>query len=356
MPDQTKSIISGGGGDYSTIQTWENDTDVSGGFWKGEIQDSAAYDEAITIAGGTGTPTSSNYVWLTASLGNRHAGVAGTGHARVHTDTASGHAFTISSDFVRIEYLEVKLVTPGSSDECFHVNDNVNDLLLEKLYIWTDSATSDTDGIYAADDADLTVVNCILEGFDRAGFHAQNFSGTVTQTWNLAFNSLYDNRRNIYVRAQGASTITLDCFNNAALAPTVTDYDVFDATSETSSDWTGSHNADSDNSIASRDANVEDTIDTNTQANLVATTVWTDPANGDFTVVSGQGLAGNGTASFTAGDTRADTSVDIAGTTRSNPPSIGAFDLGAAVGEDEEFAGTLVSNERQLFRDEVVNY
>lgn len=341
MPDQTKTIIAGGGGDYSTIQAWENDTDVSGGFWKGVISDNSAYDETVTISGGTGTPTASNYVWLDVDASNRHAGAAGTGHGRMNIDTASGHAITVGADFVRISNLEIKQASPGASDEGIRVNGGVDDLLIEKCIIWTDSATADTDGVYAGNSSvTLTAVNCLLYGWQRAGFHQQNFnSTTITSRWAIEHCSIYDcgvtgeaSSGGIVCEADGTSTaITYVVNNTASLGNDAAGEDyAFVSGTTTKVAWTGSNNADSDGSLANRANEAADTIDTNSQTPLVATTVWTAPGTGDFTVVNSQGLDDNG-ASFTSDDTRADVSVDIAGTSRDGTtPDIGCFEEAGA--------------------------
>ena len=44
MPDQTKTI-GAVGKDYTTIAAWLADADVSDGFWKGVIEDSAEFNE-----------------------------------------------------------------------------------------------------------------------------------------------------------------------------------------------------------------------------------------------------------------------------------------------------------------------
>jgi hypothetical protein len=61
--------------------------------------------------------------------------------------------------------------------------------------------------------------------------------------------------------------------------------------------------------------------------NLVATDVFTDPANGDFTVVTGQGLDG---AVNPANDLSGTFTNDITGATRSVPWEIGAYEIAAA--------------------------
>lgn len=339
------SVQAGGGGDYTTLQTGENDTDVSSSTWELSVDDNSDYDETVTISGGTGTPTISNYFWLYANTSNSHAGSWDTGSARQQVDTASGHAFTIGSDFVRLSRWQVKQNSPGTSDEIGRLNAGVDDLLVERFIGWTDSATADTDGFYAANSAiTATFVNFLLYGFTRCGLHQQNFtSGTsITSRWAVEHGSIYDcgasgETDGGGIRAETAGTttsLTYVIYNTAVLATTDQDDYEHSGSNATSTkiDWTGSNNADSDGSIATRDADVGDTFDTNTQDSLVATTVWTDPANGDFTVVSAQGLDGNGT-SFTSDDTRADVSVDIAGTARNgSTPSIGCFEVAAAGG------------------------
>lgn len=172
----TKTIIAGGGGDYTTIAAWEADTNLNGGadIWKGVISDNSNYDENVTI--NTDGTSISSYVWLTVASGNRHAGVANTGHARMYS-TGTSHIITIDANWGRVEWLDIKMAAAGASDEGIRVAVNTDDVLISYCIIWTDQSASDQDGINFADAPDTSSTcsmdNCIIYGWERAGIHPQ---------------------------------------------------------------------------------------------------------------------------------------------------------------------------------------
>ena len=107
MADTTVTVRQDGTGDYTTISSAEAAGDVSSGYYKIEIDDSSTYNENVTISV-TGTGSSSNYVWLTVSAGNRHAGIAASsGHARI-----TG-GLTVQEPYTRIEYLDIDAPSTG---------------------------------------------------------------------------------------------------------------------------------------------------------------------------------------------------------------------------------------------------
>ena len=168
----TKTIIAGSGGDYTTVAAWEAATNLGAGadIWKGVISDNSNYDENVTI-NVNGTSVTS-YVWLTVASGNRHVGVAGTGHARMR-GTGASHIITIDSDFCRISWLEIKQAQAGASDEGIRVITS-DEILIQYCIIWTDTNAADQDGIYHGTDCgDISVDNCLVYGWRRAALHSQ---------------------------------------------------------------------------------------------------------------------------------------------------------------------------------------
>ena len=355
MADQTKSIIAGGSGDYTTIQGWEDASDVSTGFWKGEINDNSAYDETVVIAGSTGTDSATNYVWLTGGASNSHVGVAGTSHARLATDTASGHCITVSEDYFRLSKLEIKQISPGTSDEGIRVTSNMNDVVLEKCIIWTDSATADTDGIYSGNWAvsSLNIDNCAVYGWARGGMNLQNYDSSNTAEWNIDFCTIIGCGATGEVESGGIvngehsdSTTIINVYNTFCgdTASTYQDFNGYDHGGGGTPAWTGTNNACTDGSLTSEG------IATNAQESLTVD----DSAQGSgsyFLVVSEVGgsedynLLDDSAANKAYGnainrvgsepDARQDFSIDIVGNARSTAspgPDIGAFEFIASGG------------------------
>ena len=178
MATVTSSIISAGGGDYTTIAAWLTGTDLNSGadIWKGEISDNSAYDESVSFTT-NGTSTTS-YVWLTTATANRHAGVAGTGHGRISYSGAATYAINFDADYARVSDLEIYRPGSGSignGDHGIEVDD-AHLSLVDKCIIWTDEATAGTlDGIMTnstfdnSPDKDFIMDNCAIYGWTRSG-------------------------------------------------------------------------------------------------------------------------------------------------------------------------------------------
>ncbi len=71
-----------------------------------EIVDSEEFDENITLASFTGTPTASKYVLLTTAAGARHAGVWDTGKAYI-TSSAGTETTYLQEDYAMITYCQI---------------------------------------------------------------------------------------------------------------------------------------------------------------------------------------------------------------------------------------------------------
>ena len=104
MPDTTVTVKQDGTGDYTSISAAENAAYLPGGYHKIVIDDSNQYTEAVTFS--AGGATSSNYLWLTVSEGNRHGGVAGSG-ARIKRPLTDTVVLNVTNNYTRFEHLEV---------------------------------------------------------------------------------------------------------------------------------------------------------------------------------------------------------------------------------------------------------
>lgn len=350
------------GADHTTIGSavsWfqSNHNFTTDGIGTIQIIDSAEYNEVVTISGIAGTPSSSAYLKLTASAGNRHAGVAGTGHARIRSSTNGSHAITVSIDFTLIEYLEIQQDSTGSSDEGVRITSGINDVVISRCIIWTDSAATDTDGVYTGNwAASYSIDNCILYGWARGGIHLQNFGGTETQTANIDYCTIYDcgtsndDEGGIVSREVSGATNILNIYNTASLDPDISGRAFFDY--ETASTWTGTNNACTDTSLT--------TVGLTTGAQESLTVSATTQSSGSFFVVNnitagtedllllddaaGNLAYGNGTTRVgSEPDSRQDFSLDIAGNTRSTTtpsPDIGASEYTAVGGATAALTGT----------------
>jgi len=344
MADQTFQI--GTGETYTTIAGWEAASDVSTGFWKGELKDTAAYG-GVTIAGVTGTPSISNYVWLSATSGNKHSGLAGTTHARIAA--AGAGAVTISDDFTRIDDIEIGLTGSNNSDEAIRITANTNNVLISRCIIWTGTTQIDKDGIYTGNwDCSYSVDNSIIYGFTRGGINAQSWqNSTRTQTVNIDYCTIVKCGSSGEVESAGITSRTggtnvtnnINVYNTGCFDTASTYDDFANYTEAGTTNWTGTHNASSDASLTSRG------IATSAQESLTLTA--TTQSSGSYFVVQNIGAgtedyqlldeaAGNlaiGNATDRVGsepDARQDFSLDIVGNTRntSSPsPDIGASDI-----------------------------
>ena len=296
------------GGDYSVIQTAEAAADLNSGadIWKIVVSDNEEYDEDLVFdQNGTGT---GSYVWLTSDPANRHAGVAGTGHARILGN--GDHVIEISGDWTRVSWMEIQSDSTSNSDEGVRLADGVTNVLVQYCIIWTDQAVISQDGVYAgssAPETDASFDHLIVYGFDRAGFHLQNVSGTSTNnTWAIDHCAVYKCGDTDSVTESGGYVINQEdaggvavwtiynswgsgCINDSAAAdePYHDQPGTGRGTPAGTVTWNGTHNL--------SDFNTRDDIDGTDN-----TTNWQDATSGevDTTKTSGAWLVVN---SLTAG-------------------------------------------------------
>lgn len=341
----TRTVIAGGGGDHTTIGsaiTWVQSNHDFGtdGIATISIQDTSEYNENISLSGFTGTTTASAYLLITVSAGNRHSGVAGTGHARIRGSTSGTHVITQSTDFSQVEYLEIQQDSNGSSDEAFRLTSGVSDLVISRCIVWNDQTAADSDGFYAGDYSAerIRIDNCVIYGFQRAGVNSQMFSGAHTHSWDIDHCTMVKNgasgegETGIHSRtADAGATVTINVYNT--FSDDAGHSECFDETNGGGTHtWTGTHNACTDTSLTSRSlttgANESLTVNTTNFTNVTAGTE-------DYS------LPGSGSALYDAGtdrqgsepDSRQDFSTDIAGNARGTTNvDQGAFEFQAAAG------------------------
>lgn len=338
--------------DRLTIALWESNVGVFGtDTYEGLISTDDEFDEQVQLQGSTGTPSITSYLHLTVDPANRHAGVQGTGHARISRDNpASGRVIEIDAAFTRVSWLEVELTGTGVSDEAFRILGNtISDVLIQYCIVHSDESNVDQDTFYVeAPDAvstlRLRIDNCIIHSWGRHGLHIQNATTTndFTFTGNIdhcAWEDFTNTSRGIaiFFEQDGeASDFTITIHNTWATGnnddSTYADSD-FDQTPgipDGTMVWNGSHN------LAALPGDINDISGTDNTTNWqFATDGIADvtKTTGSWVVVNsltdgsedllllddaaGNLAAGNGTnRQGSEPDARQDFSVDITGATR----------------------------------------
>ena len=352
--------------DYTTITAWEADAPSLGtDIWKGVISDNSEYNENVTMSA-AGTPSITTYLYLTVAAANRHSGVAGTGHARIRGDTNALDVITMSSDFTRVEWLEIKQDATATGDAGIWVDTSVEDVLIEYCIIWDDSSGF-KDGISfqegSADPMSGSVSNCIIYGFMRAIIRCRNQSGNVsTIDVNVDHCTLRHKTGSSDVLRGALSSSVLDAsdVNTINVYNTIgyTEDGVIEAFADMNATdrgapvgtaiWNGSHNLAGDQGTNDEIDGTDNTSDwqfatdgdSETTQDSGAFIVFKDIGTGteDFTLLDGAvgNLAvGNGTNRIgSEPDARQDFSIDITGNVRAQSNvDIGAHNFSQATRE-----------------------
>lgn len=245
------TTICSSGCDYTTFFNWEAGEDGSiNAPAVGQITEGFQDTTAITIDGFTGNSVT-NYIKVHTSAAARHAGKAGTSGYRLITSTGGSHSIHVKEAYTRIEGLEIKQASTGSSDEGIRVE--TTHAKIRNCVIWTDGATADQDGIFTGLWAitSLEIENCIIYGWTRAGIHLQNYDQSYTQNVYVRNCTIYDCGASgetesgaINVRNGASSTINITVYNTIGVdtASTYSDFSYVgnDAT------WSGTNNLTSD--------------------------------------------------------------------------------------------------------------
>ena len=332
MPDTTVAVKQDGTGDYTTISSAVAAANVSSGYYKIEIQDSNKYSEQVVIS--TASTTASNYVWLTVASANRHQGVAGTGHARVYDNTASGGVIDMNASYTRVEYLDIEHGANGHGIEAAG-----NDPLISRCVIRGDAGNS-VYGIWFQGGFGA-VDNSVIYGFS-SGVYVYQYSGTFANY--VDFCTVMDcSNSGIHAdkgpfNTSGSYTI----YNNV-----IGDCDTYDlatyAWSSGSFTWNGSHNA-WDTSTAGFGSATTNNLTNNQNISSGGVTTTTTTANAyictnlsagseNYTPVPATGSGSNlallngVNRQGSEPDSRQDFSTDIRGKAR--PTGAGEIDIGA---------------------------
>jgi len=334
MPDTTVTVRQDGTGDYTTITSAEAAANVSTGYYKIEIDDSNTYNEIVSL-NPSGTPTSSNYLWLTVSEGNRHSGVSATsGHARVAA-TASAHNVQMTSDYARVEYLEIY-----SSSTYYPIYVSNNYTLVSRCIV--KGANDALACVYVTSAGNYNYFdNCVIYQNDIGVYVAKPNSGTRNVYFDYCTIVDSDVYFNIYFFPGSPQQISSNIYNVALGLAAQVDISV-NSTYSAQMTHNGSHNAWDTDTIQfysstgsytnSQDISSGGVTTVTTTANAMIVTSLTAGSE-DFTPVPATGagsnlLLGNGTnRQGSEPDSRQDFSTDIRGAAR--PTTAGKIDIGA---------------------------
>jgi hypothetical protein len=158
LADNTSSIRSDGGGDYTTIQGWENalNGNLVGTTTRqiGELTVNEAFDETVTIDGGTSN--ASYYMWLRSASGNEYNHTDGSG-GRISYTSSTYYAFAAKDDYVRLGGSEgsssgaVYVGYSGTSTTQYGIElRNCSSVKLQQVFVSVDGSSQNSYGVYTS--------------------------------------------------------------------------------------------------------------------------------------------------------------------------------------------------------------
>jgi len=290
-------------------------------------------DDAKLDSSAGGSPDIDNHPLITPTSGAGHEGIWSTSKQRLTGSPGSQSAMLeINEDFVQVKGLQIEVTGSGTSDECIEVFSGANSCLIEKCIIKVSGSGSSQDGIYTGNVAvtNVNVFDCLLEGNStcRSLINAQNYSGSNDQTWQIEHNTFIGQSGGDNGLAGQADAptrdVTMDAWNCISLN-NGTDY------------WAnGANFVNGDRGIIASDTSATGEFGTGTYNHNSVTLKDSDTA-GDTVLVESlstpdyqlkDGVTGTHVAIGTAQtggvrDSRADTTLDIAGNSR---PTYGSGD------------------------------
>lgn len=340
-------------GDYSTVQSAVDACSTlieSGSYYKVEITDAATYTETVTVGSGEiTTPTSSHYLWITATGAARHDGTKGSG-----CDIDGG--FVVQLDFTRIEWMDL---APTSTVNFLDLPGNVGDVVLSHTLAYGLAAYRNS--IVLAGGNGLSIDNSVIwsGGGGSTIFHfGTTLADTTVNIDHCVIAAQVGAFANIGSRwsASTSATATWNIYNSAVFmndGSAERICDVHSNYSKTSTSVPGNHAFDGDNNCFYGGDKITGTSSTETFASTQAVTAYTATTTTadamiytsvtadaqDFTPVAATGggandLLTNGVnRQGSEPDARQDFSTDIAGNSRpTTNVDIGAFQVSSAGG------------------------
>lgn len=170
------------GGDYGSLNaaTGAAETDILiSGTW------TSADTTAITM--GTASAV------VASDSSSKHGGRIEASPSYYRLEVSSGDAIDINAAGCSIDGIVVKCASTGVSDEAIDFQGGNNTTIKNCLIYANDTRYNNQDGIYCANqDLTLTVEQCVIWNFSRAGIHYQSWSTASTGTFNVNSTIVYN--------------------------------------------------------------------------------------------------------------------------------------------------------------------
>ena len=280
MPALTVTVDTAGGGDYSSLNAAEsaeqqNLTDGAGDTWTATCtvgSGSAADTTAVTFSGWTTGATT--FIEIVAATAER-AVASGYSTSNYRLDATDAHSLTMNEEYMRVDGLQIQQIFSASSRACIRQSSGVAAQLkrIRNCYCVTSGGGSPLGYSGADTDLVLEMWNCIFH--DLGGSDGLNVGAPASADfWNcIVHNTAVDG-----IQFTGGTGEIINCaiFNNGD------DFDIAGGATVTI-DFCASDDNDGTNNVAESGGGASWPSD------------YVDAANGDFTLLTGSGLVGNGT-------------------------------------------------------------
>lgn len=253
MPTRT---VRQAGGDFSTLASALADAGTVAG-------DTISIEEAWTIDDTVGAVINDDDISILTDNDAYHNGVFAPANNDYRLVVSSGATcLTVNNDGAIIDRLALVQAGGGISDECIRIAIADATIIISNGIIRSTTNTADQDGIFSSSSGvNVTIENCIIYGFARAGIQAQVLAGFV-QTWNLNSITIWDcaldlaesGAGGISLLMGGGRTYNVNIFNTCILdcnSPASDDYN--EASAGGTGNWDIHNSIDSDGSITGRD-------------------------------------------------------------------------------------------------------
>lgn len=304
MTDYT--VYPGGGGDYISLQAWENAMDGNALDTKRALVDNSGNAGTCSINGWVNTPDASNQVTIiNEAAGDLHDLTQSSFSSSARVEVTTGRCILVSEPYVTVDGMFLKKTS--TTDDIIEFDNDP--WTLKNTYLWWDDGGTNAKTM-DVDAAGGTVENVI-------SFQYTNTTSIANHV-DVAFNTTIKN--SVFWSKQNTAVIQRGIRCSANTATIYSTYvggsnDTNDNYEDTGGTFAGDYNAQDDAGSHMPGGN-----SLNSKA---GSDQFTDPDNGDFTLKATADL-------IDAGDPSNSTATDWEGVTRSNP-DIGAQEYVAAV-------------------------
>lgn len=297
------------------------------------------------------TASASAYIRIEVTSAAKHAGKWNTSKQRLDVSSGS-HCLRIQEHYVHLKNLQIKQSSSTTSAECIRVEQYWSNTVIEKCILITNN-TSQQDCIYAGGyGIGATFIFdtlCILGGSSaRACIHAQNYTGSGTQTWHIEHCTLDAAGGSAALAGAQASsaTTTIHCWNTAGFFAGGLYYDYVQGLGYPESDFVDGARANISEDTSATAAfgatgnysSVTVKDEDTSGDSLYLTDITTARPNRDYQLLEGTtatNIAVDAAVSGATQDSRVDLDYDIAGNPRPatyTDRDIGAFEVVAGGG------------------------